>query len=349
MPSLNRYLSAAVMIAVLTAFASADDQTRPTNSLTLFGDDSTPLLLSSERGWMPIGTVDWDTADIPSLMPGETRKWRLESSYEHERAGGQATVQIRLRGAESAPTFTHPWSEGTDTRAVSYSNWYESEDSAKLGRGKELIEVRLVAPPRRPLTGKLYSVVLETWDTADPNKARQASPSAPNVQLAYVKPLPTVRNDSGPSSRADFDAVDPDLSPRAALTFALSFVESCLLGDLPSYYRLQADPVRSLDDGTAIAKYRLNPPTGIPGVASLEDYKRRFDYKIYPAETFAQLFPEWFDEQRPWRPGENSWLFMGRNERFSGFIPENLGYLVFLIEPDDHGEWRVVARPGGGN
>ena len=344
-PNGRRFLPAVILTAVFLVPVFADETARLSDSIVLFGNDSPPLVLNSDRGWIPFGSVDWNGPKAAAATPPDGRRWRLRTSYEHDRAGGPVTLQIRLRGVDDAPTFTHPWSEGTDVRAEAYSNWYEDSRSALGGSGRGLLEVRLVAPPRQPLTGRLYSVVLEAWDTSD-DGTPNPRPAGPEVQLAYARPLPTARRDTGPVGKAGGDTEDPSPNPQAALDFALTFVESCLIGDLPAYYRAQADPVRSLDDGKAIPKYRLNPPTGIPGIVSLEDYKRRFDYRIYPAETYAELFPEWFDEGRPWTPGPDAWLFMGHRDRFSGSFPEGAGYLVFLVEPDADGGWQVVARPG---
>jgi hypothetical protein len=204
------------------------------------------------------------------------------------------------------------------------------------------IEARLIAPPRTPLTGKLFSIVLETWTETRPGRSASPSGSLPDVNLAYTRPLPTAPIRSPEKGGAPHRG-DDSASP---LDFALSFVEACLTGDLPSYYRLHSDPVRSLDTGLAMAKYRLNPPRAIPGISSMEDYKRRFDYKIYDYSTFGKLFPEWFDGSRPWKPSEKSLLFMGHRDRLNAGLPESIDYLVFLVEPDSAGNWFVAARPG---
>ena len=208
------------------------------------------------------------------------------------------------------------------------------------------MEVRLIAPPRTPLSGKLHAITLEAWDyNQNPEEAIEAA-SGPSVNLAYAQPLPMARVKNSPAAASDFDATNPDIGPEAALAFSLSFVEACLTGDLPAYYRTQADPVRSLDDGKAVAKYRLNPPRGIPGITDLDDYKRRYDYELYDSTVYGELFPEWFDTSRPWIPDEKSFLFMGHRDRYSGAFPDGVDYLVFLVQADDEGIWNVVARPG---
>jgi hypothetical protein len=334
-----------ITFMALSAALSAQDNGRFSESVILFGDGSAPPAeLDSERGWVPVAAVDWDSRGI--VLPGQddTRRWRLKTNYEHGRSSGPATVQVRLRGPVTGPTFTHPWSEGADRKADTYSNWFEDTESIVGREGRGYVEVRLIAPPRTPLSGRLHSITLEAWDYNTNTEQAVETPAGPVVQLAYARPLPTARQSSGNS--ANENAVNPELGPEAAMAFSLSFVEACLIGDLPSYYRIQSDPIRSLDDGMAIAKYKLNPPRGISGITGLDDYKRRYDYKIFSAAVYSDLFPEWFDISRPWIPGENSYLFMGHKDRFPAAFPEGVDYLVFLIEPDDEGNWRVVARPG---
>ncbi len=342
-----RIISLIITVTILTTGLSAQNDGRISENIILFGDRSfPPVVLDSERGWIPIAAVDWNSLDIEMPLEGVTRRWRLRTTYEHSRSSGPSTVQIRLRGPVAGQTFTHPWSEGADRKVDAYSNWFEDAEALMGREGRGYVEARLVAPPRAPLSGKLYSVTLEAWDAELESEQAVESPAGPDVQLAYTRPLPMARSGKSPAAPADKDAEDPELGIERALEFALSFVEACLIGDLPSYYRTQASQVRSLDDGMAVAKYRLNPPRGIPGIVGLEDYKRRYDYRIYDASVFSELFPEWFDTERPWIPNENSFLFMGHRDRLSGAFPEGVDYLVFLVETDQKGNWSVVARPG---
>ena len=337
-----RVIAAAVFFAIAASlFGQSEGQLA--EKVILFDDSVPPAFLESERDWTPVAVFDWTDSSINPASPDVSRRWRLETSYEHGRSSAPVTIQIRLRGANISPIFTHPWSEGADRLADAYSNWFEDPDSLIGTGGKGYVEARLIAPPRTPLSGKLYAISIEAWDTYDVTAAPAGKPG-PDVQLAYARPLPTAH--PSPASRADEDAKDPGLGIEAALNFSLDFVEACITGNLPAFYRSQSDPVRSLDNGKAMARYRLNPPRSITGIATLADYKRRFDYSIHPAGEFRELFPEWFDTGRPWTPGENAYLFMGHQDRLSGAFPEGVDYLVFLVEPDADGNWKVVARPG---
>ena len=340
--NLSQWFIATALIMLLPTLLIGQNSDRLTGSIVLFGGDSAPpVYLESEKGWTPIAAFDLDESAILSPEDGALRRWRLETSYEHARSSGPATLQIRLRGAEGDPVFTHPWSEGADRMAEAYSNWFEDAALSLSSTGRGYLEARLIAPPRTPLTGKLYSVSIEAWDRSE--QVDNRGPAGPAVQLAYARPLPTGR--PGPTDRADQDAEDPRLNAEAALEFSLTFVESCLIGDLPVFYRSQGDPVRSLDDGKAMPRYRLTPPSSIPGVSSIDDYRRRFDYSIRPVSDLTELFPEWFDSSRPWTPGENAFLFMGSRDRMGSASPSQVGYLVFLVEPDEEGNWKVAARP----
>ena len=334
-----------ILFAVLVSGLFSDDGIILTDSVVLFGSESAPpAALDSQRGWMEVTSIDWEKLDIPPVASGGSRNWRLHTTYDYSHSSGPTTIQVRFRSVSTVPIFTHPWQEGVETKADVYSNWFEDTDTLLGVDGRFLVEARFIAPPHTPVTGRLFSVTLEAWDKD--NESEEIVKSAgPDVQLAYARPLPMERIGKGPASRQDEDADKPELSPEAAMNFALSFVEACVTGDLPAYYRSQADPVRSLDNGKAMARYRLNPPTGIPGITKIEDYKRRFNYKIYASETYKELFPEWYEPSRPWIPGENAYMFMGHQDRLSASNPEGVDYLVFLVEADADGNWKVVARP----
>ncbi len=335
-----------ILFAVLISGLFSEEGMILADSIVLFGTDSAPpAALDSRRGWTELSSIDWEKLGISPAESGVIRKWRLHTTYDYSRSSSPVTVQVRLRSASNVPTFTHPWREGADNDADVYSNWFEEKDSFLGEDGRFFVEARFITPPRTPVTGRLYTVTLEAWDSRSSGENSVES-AGPEVHLAYARPLPMERNSKGPASRQDQDADNPELSPEAAMQFALSFVEACVTGDLPSYYRSQADPVRSLDDGKAMARYRLNPPTGIPGITDIEDYRRRFNYKIYASDTFRELFPEWYEPSRPWIPGENAFLFMGHQDRLSAANPEGVDYLVFLVEADAEGYWKVVARPG---
>jgi len=315
----------------------SEDEGRLAKKIILFGaKTNTPIEINSERGWTPLAAIDWDSNEIVQYSELQETRWRLRTSYEHGRASGPSTMQIRLRGVTIGPTFTHPWSEGLDRRIDAYSNWFDFSDQSTEFSGRGYIEARLITPPRIPLSAKIHSVALEAWEITPSEKMK------PDVMLSYANSL---RRES-PAASADAGATNPKLNPLAAEDFALDFVEACITGDFSEYFNFQANPIRLLDTGNAVAKYKQNPPRGIKGVGTLEDYKNMYNYKLYNVDEINQLFPEWFDENRPWVPGENSYLFMGHLSKKGGRLPSEIDYLVFLIEADEEGNWKVVGRPG---
>lgn len=331
------------MLLLLLSFSvAAEDEGRMAGQFSFGASSGPPVILDSERGWVPVAAVNWDGSDLDVPTAEEVRKWRLRTSYEQDHSTGQATIQVRIRSTAANPVFTHPWTNGTDRKNLTYSNWYENQAGLAERDSVAYVEARLIAPPRTPLTGKLYGITLEAWDNQSANARSPERQAGPDVQLAYVRPLPNapLKNGTGGGKSA------ADFSPEASLSFALSFVEACISGDLPTYYRLQSDQVTSLDDGMTMAKYRQKPPKNISGVADIEEYKRRFDYRIYDTKTLRELFPAWFDSDRTWIPGENAYLFMGHRDRLSSGLAEGIDYLVFMVEPDSEGNWMVVARPG---
>jgi len=307
-----------------------------TREIILFGTGiNTPVEISSEEGWIPLAAINWDSDGIEQHSGSEETRWRLRTNYEHRRASGPSTMQIRFRGAAIGPTFSHPWSEGADRKVDAYSSWFEFSNQSIRMNGRGYIEAKLMAPPRIPLSAKIYSVVLEVWEMAPIEKM------APEVRLSYASPL----SRESPAAPADANAINPKLTLHAAESFALSFVEACITGNLSEYFNAQANPIRLLDSGKAVAKYKQSPPGAIDGIKNLEDYKNMYDYKLYGVSTIRQLFPEWFDESRPWTPGENLYLFMGHLSKSGKRLPPEIDYLVFLIEADEDGNWKVVGRP----
>ena len=307
------------------------------DEVLIFGAKNPPAVLDSTRGWMNVGTVDLRTNALGAPGDRVRRRWRVKSVYEHPRSGGAAALQLRIRDNSADAVFTHPWSERADRGAESYSNWYEEMGEAVELENLRVIEARLVAPPRTPLTATLYTVTIEAWDRLPADEAVQ--PVYPDIQLAYARPLPREDGADAPDDSSAW------ADPNEAMSFALSFVEAALTGDLAGYYRSQADPLRSLDDGGAMARYRRAPPAAMRGVDSIEEYKRRFDYRVYDADTFSELFPEWFDASRAWTPGRDTYLFMGNRSRLGERIPEEVDFLTFLVGRDEFGEWKVIARP----
>lgn len=319
-----------VFIAVSTA---AGNEAVLSDELLLFGTEGTqPIHLDSNHGWILVGTIDWPQSWLSSSA--EVRRYRLRSRYEHASSGAPSTIQIRTRNQSAVSVFTHPWAQSAESSSESYSNWYEDFDG-KIEGGQSLVEARLISPPRTPIAGKLYSVTLETWIPVETRKDSRSE--APNVQLAYTRPLPIFREKEPIQSR--------DEMPGEALEFALEFVEASIKGDLAVFYRSHAQKISSLADGSIHSKYHVIPPEEIPGIENIDDYRRRFDYKLYDRMTFKTLFPEWFDESRQWIPPEDAYLFIGHRDRQDRAELRDIDYLVFMTARNEDGDWKIVARP----
>lgn len=324
-------LKTIIMLAVTSLVFGDDAHVLQAGTLTVFSTDKTPpFILDSSREWIAIAVIEWDEIERNHEKTNTARRWRLRSRYEHQRSSGPATVQIRIRSNSGISVFTHPWAQSADRTAESYSNWFEDPKRLVDSGSRSIVEAKLIAPPRTALQGALYAVSLEAWDIVldASGPKRQGLP----VNLAYARSLPAIQ--------------DERHGPKEALEFALEFVNYCLTGDLASFYRVQAETVHLLGNGRAVKKYRLPPPTGIQGIDSLEEYKRRFDYKLYDAETFGSMFTEWISDSRKWIPGPNSYLFIGNKDVFKESNLDHVDFLVFLIDLDKTGEWKIVARPG---
>ncbi|MDT8298559.1 MAG: hypothetical protein RQ801_09685, partial [Spirochaetaceae bacterium] len=100
---LHRYMLLVMIVPafISTALLKAESTGHLSGRIVLFGDSSSPpVLLDSERGWVPITAIDWSDNGIPKPLENESRRWRLQTSYEHGPSSGPATVQIRLRGPQ---------------------------------------------------------------------------------------------------------------------------------------------------------------------------------------------------------------------------------------------------------
>lgn len=326
----KRILFPVLMLAATFSVFSENSRTILSETFTIFGETGVPpVILDSSRDWTTIAVIDWDRIEYSATGRKTARIWRLRSRYEHQVSGGPATIQVRIRNQTGTSVFTHSWAQSADRSAETYSNWLEDTKRRVDSGERSIVEAKLIAPPRTPLQGTLYAVSMEAWDVV-PNKI-QPSQGSPPVQLAYTQP---------PIAQPRTPHTQPP-----PLDFALKFVDFCITGDLAAYYRFQSDTVHSLDDGSPQQKYRLPPPAGIPGISTIQDYKDRFDYKLYDMETYGAMFPEWFDVSREWIPGTDTYLFMGHKDNRKQANFGEVDFLVFLIGMDQSGAWKVVARP----
>lgn len=307
-------------------------------TVVLFNEsDGSPSILDSSRGWTSIAVVEWALTERTPVIEESIRRWRIRSRYEHQGSGGPATVQIRILTPDGPSLFTHPWSQNAERYAEAYSNWFEDPKHVMDSGERSIVEARLIAPPRTPLTGSLYALSIEAWDLLP--KTVQPSTETSSVHLAYSRTAPKI---PAPS------IINPDVNPpgeERALALALQFVEHCITGDLSAYYRSQADTIYSLDDGSVLQKYRLSLPANIPGVSTLKDYKNRFEYHIYNQSIYSEMFPEWFQESREWIPDNNSYLFMGHIDKYNTENLDDIDFLVFIVGFDEKGQLKVIARP----
>ena len=305
--------------------------------ITLFDNQGMqPVLLDSNRDWIPIGSIDSNQLELLSKTSMEGQRFRLRSRYEHQSSGGPSTIQVRARNQSGVYVFTHPWAQSADSNSEFYSNWYE-DGQGGMGKSPSIIEARLIAPPRTPIVGKLYSISMEAWTLV---KKNEKSPElGSGVQLAHSRPLPIIQ--PGVERESDYNSSHAD----EALDFALNFIEASISGDLAAFYRAHSAHIHSLEDGKSHNKYRLSPPKILAGINSLDDYRRRFNFKLYNEETFQAMFPEWFDSSREWVPPQDAYLFMGHQDRLKIANISEIDYLVFMISKDISGEWKIIARP----
>ncbi len=295
-----------------------------------------PFLVQSDRGWLDLRRIELgDLRGISSLGNDMTRKWRVKTSYIDEAGqGGKSTLQVKLGtdNGNRSPIFTMPWTESAAKWQEKTSNWYISfEEAGGILEAPATLSVRLIAPPHTNSPGRIYRIELEAWDfpTAYVEEERQALRVASGPRLVRSKPMTTTEI--------------RELKAEAQ-TFAFSFIEASLNGDLPQFYKSLAENVKILETGYSQSRYRVPPPNEDLGDYSLEEYKANYRFQTYGYEEYAELFPHWFDKDRRWVPDESCYLFMG-TEALPGKEDFMKGVnLVFMVRKEG-GKWEIVALP----
>ena len=314
------------------------------HSQVLFEDrGNNPVVVTDDRGWVDIGKADLgDFFKTAASSEDSIRKWRVVVTYMDENRTGQTTLQIRLRGEGYTTLFTLPWSRLNSVPTEEVSNWYMA-DRMNPQNFISLCSARLITPPGTVQPGKIYKISLESWEFTRVEERKTYSYN--DTLLAGSRLLqPMGQQTDHEMNKIELKADDP-YSPAKAEEFALEFVEASLYGDLPAFYRALDNEIHSLSDGQRHSKFIINPPEGVSSAWSMEDYKRDYDYRLYEYSEYADLFPEWFDENRDWKPDRRCFLFIGNKVKdgsFPFFSQEDL--LVFMVRRQDKG-WKVIARP----
>jgi len=314
------------------------------HSQVIFEDQSnTPVVVNDEKGWVDVGKADLsDFFRTAASSSDSMRKWRVVVSYLDENRTGQTTLQVRLRGEGFTTLFTLPWNQLNSVPVEEESNWYMA-DRMNPQNAIGICSARLISPPGTVNPGKIYKITLESWEFTRVNENRTYSYN--DTLLASSRILqPQGQQNAHTVERAPLQADDPYSAVKAE-EFALEFVEASLYGDLPAFYRALDNEIHSLSDGLRHSKFIINPPEGVSSVWSMEDYKRDYDYRLYEFDEYAEIFPEWFSEDRSWTPDRRCFLFMGNQVKegsFPFFKQEEL--LVFMVRRQESG-WKVIARP----
>jgi len=333
---------------IITAAWSEDaaEETLVFSTILYGNENDIPLNISSDNDWVDLSSIN--TVEINSLeTPGAgiIRKWRIKSSYSDETVAGQSTVQIKLRtDSVKMPVFTLPWSEGKKGWKENYSNWFQTEFEGHLPLLGEqgVSSVRLIAPPGSSSPGMIYRIELEAWDIAVVEKPEENIQSV--IQRASMSVIPEIKavNLEASDKNRYLERKAPERDQ--AMSFALNFVNDSIVGDLPAYYSSLNDTVYSMESGEGSSRYRVIPPQNNYSGFSLVDYTEAYETKIYEYSEYSQMFPQWFEESRRWKPDRNTYLYHGSALKEGKEAILTDGILVFMCKLID-GEWKLVAIP----
>lgn len=315
------------------------------DSLSIFSSD-VPHHINSERDWVDICNVEKSFFDkLPLQKKGTVRRWRVKAVYSEKNLAGQSTLQVRLRmNGDKDPVFTLPWITGVNDWISDYSNWfvYDSETEDLLKAGNPVCSVRLAAPPRNAVPGRVFKIVLEVWDLDFSKEGKRDSPNmafGPSSRL-----LNTERYSPQAKKSENSRNIDKVTEKRVALDFSFSFIESYLKGDQLGFYEKLNNMVYSLNSGRMTSRYRIAPPVSVESFPSLAQYRATYRHKIYSYDEYIELFPQWVSEDREWTPSKDTYLFMGGESLPGKTRFANSDFFVFLIEKVG-GKWKIVGRP----
>ncbi|MDA3811495.1 MAG: hypothetical protein PF518_14350 [Spirochaetaceae bacterium] len=316
-------------------------------STILYGNENDiPLNINSDQDWTYLSGID--TSEINSLespADGVIRKWRVKSSYSDETIAGQSTVQIKLRtDTENNPLFTLPWSEGKKGWKENYSNWFQTEFNGHLPLlgERSVSSVRLIAPPGSSSPGMIYKIELEAWDIVVSEEKKENLQSI--IQKASMNVIPEIKAvtlEAGNSEKR-LERKEPDREQ--ALSFALTFINDSITGNLPAFYSNLNNTVYSLKSGEGDSKFRVKPPQNNYSGLTLSDYTEIYETKIYEYSEYSKMFPQWLDENRKWNPARKTYLYHGSalKEGKEAILSDEI--LVFMCE-QVNGEWKLIAVP----
>ncbi len=331
-----------LFLFVLSFSLSAQEEKETlTGTLTLYDSHSSrPFLVNSDGGWMEIRQIYMeDFNGIQPPLPGTLRKWRVKTTYIDESSQiGQSTLQVKLKQSDAqAPVFTLPWTEKASRWQEKSSNWFiPYSGNGMIVDGNAVLSVRLIAPPRSSAPGRIYKIELEAWDFPAGNE--KGGTRTPQLQMAFSSPADLM------NPGAYVPGEDIQKIREQATEFSLDFVRYNIEGNLPGFYKSLSENLRSLETGLSQSRYRVAPPAMDLSAYSLAEYKLNYRYHLYSFDEYADLFPQWFDENRRWKPDSSCYLFLGtevlpgKKDFMKG---ENLVFMTSMV----NGQWQIIALP----
>ena len=337
---LKKLMALAMIILSVSLNAQEEGETL-SGALTLYDSHSSrPFLVNSDGGWMEIRQIYMeDFNSIQPPLPGTLRKWRVKTTYIDESSQtGQSTLQVRLKQYDAQdPVFTLPWTEKASRWQEKSSNWFiPYSGNGMILDGNAVLSVRLIAPPRSSAPGKIYKIELEAWDF--PTDMDNGETKPPRLQMAFSSPADLMI----PDAHSPVD--DIQKIREQATEFSLDFVKYNIEGNLPGFYKSLSENLRILETGLSQSRYRVAPPAMDLSTYSLAEYKLNYRYHLYSYDEYAELFPQWFEADRRWKPDRNCYLFLGtevlpgKKDFMKG---ENLVFMTSIV----NGQWQIIALP----
>ena len=315
-------------------------------STILYGHEKDiPININSDSDWIELATIDTSIInELEAPQNGTIRKWRIKSSYSDDTIAGQSTIQVKLiTNAGNNPIFTLPWSEGLNGWKENHSNWFQTDFDGHLPLLGErgISSARLIAPPGSSSPGMIYKIELEAWDIQLVAKEENISSI---IQRASMNVIPEIKAVNLEPSEKDKRLERKQPARDQALSFALTFINDSMNGDLPSFYSSLSETVYSLKSGTGDSKFRVIPPQANYSGYTLSDYTDSYESRIYEYAEYSEMFPQWVDSNKQWTPDRNTYLYHGSALRDGREAILSDGFLVFMCKEID-GEWLIVAIP----
>lgn len=337
MKKLNIFLL--LFISINAAYPEESDNWRLVDNKIIYTiETDNPVNLNANTKWIKLNRIKEPfVKDFPPPAPGYIRKWRIFSKYSDSDSSIKTSFQIKfMTSTFKRPTFSFTRPLGYVGNLESFSDWFQFEDGSeeRIYNGDAAVYARIISPPSTENIGKIFHVELQAWD-----KPLEST----DTKSAAGRALP------GTDIHKELNSDNQIKTKEQATEFALQVMETIFNKDSKEFNELLSDKCYSLEYGTVYYKANFPLYNDLKEIAkdtfiTLASYKDNYKPQLISFSEYSELFPQWIDENREWKPGKNDFLFLGNMIKKSGKDILKSRMAVFMIG-FDNGKWEIKAIP----